>query len=110
MGRLDIPQYRPKHSESEMLYDLFSGGHRPSPVIELRRPRRFIGIEVLRKIPNANKLPICVLTGSTAARDLFRREFGIQTYLNNPVSRASLIGCFRCYDHLRPIAEELLRA
>src|ERR1700674_723303 len=30
MGRLDIPQYRPKHSGVEMLYSLFSGGRRPS--------------------------------------------------------------------------------
>ena len=67
------------------------------------------GFEVLREVPNADELPICVLTSSNAERDLFRKEFGIQglKYLIKPVTRDSLLACFRCYDHLKPIAEEL---
>jgi CheY-like chemotaxis protein len=52
------------------------------------------GIEILRKVPNAHNLPICVLTSSEAERELFRQEFGISdsNYLLKPVSQASLLG------------------
>jgi len=57
------------------------------------------GIEVLRNIPNARELPICVLTSSAAQRNLFHREFGIQdsNYLLKPVSQDSLLEstCYR---------------
>jgi CheY-like chemotaxis protein len=36
------------------------------------------GIDVLRQVPNAHKLPICVVTSSESERQIFRREFGIQ--------------------------------
>ena len=67
------------------------------------------GFEVLREVPDADKLPICVLTSSNAERDLFAKEFGIHgvRYLIKPVTRENLLKCFQCYDHLRPIAEEL---
>ena len=60
------------------------------------------GIEVLRKVPNAQKLPICVLTSSPAERSLFQREFGIQdsNYLLKPVSHGSILESSCCRDHL----------
>src|ERR1700676_804763 len=44
------------------------------------------GIEILRNVPNAHELPICVMASSEAERELFRREFGIQVsnYLFKP--------------------------
>ena len=83
----------------------------PTPdliLLDVHLPR-LTGFEVLREVPNVDKLPICVLTSSTAERDLFAEEFGIHgvRYLIKPVTRESLLKCFRCYDHLRPIAEEL---
>lgn len=67
------------------------------------------GYEALRQIPNAQKLPVCVLTSSTAEKEIFRKEFGIEgaKYLLKPVSSEALLGCLSSYDHLRPIAEEI---
>jgi CheY-like chemotaxis protein len=61
------------------------------------------GIEVLRQIPNARDLPICVMTSSEAQRELLNREFGIQAsnYLLKPISHGSLAGSSHCQDHLR---------
>jgi len=67
------------------------------------------GPEVLRQIPNAHKLPVCVLTGSNTERELSHREFGIEgsNYLIKPLSRQSLLACFRAHKHLQPIVENL---
>ena len=62
------------------------------------------GIEVLRNIPNARELPICVLTSSAAHRNLFHREFGVQdsNYLLKPVSQDSLLESPCCRDLFTP--------
>ena len=51
------------------------------------------GIEILRLVPNAHELPICILASSDADRVLFRKEFGItdSNYLIKPVSHRSLL-------------------
>jgi len=63
------------------------------------------GVEVLRRLPNAHDLPICVLTSSEAERELFREEFGIpdSNYLLKPVDQDHLLGSSCCHDHLGPI-------
>jgi len=45
------------------------------------------GIEILRKVPNAKSLPICVVTSSEDQRKIFQQEFGILdvNYLIKPV-------------------------
>ena len=57
------------------------------------------GLEVLRNVPNAQELPICVVTSSNAERTTFREEFGIpdSNYLLKPVSQAGIVesACFR---------------
>lgn len=57
------------------------------------------GIEVLRLIPHARELPLCVLTSSEAERAAFQQEFGIEdsNYLLKPATQASIIssGCWR---------------
>jgi two-component system response regulator len=62
----------------------------------------FDGIEILRQLPNARKLPICVLTTSVSERARFRAEFGIQDsdYILKPVSREKLQASPRCHDQL----------
>jgi CheY-like chemotaxis protein len=67
------------------------------------------GIEVLHEVPHAERLPICVLTSSEAEREIFKEEYGIEglQYMVKPVSAEKLLNCFRCYAHLRPIADEL---
>jgi two-component system response regulator len=64
------------------------------------------GIEVLRHVPNARELPVCVLTSSEDERSLFQREFDIQdsNYLLKPVSQESLLASSCCQDHLKPAA------
>jgi two-component system, chemotaxis family, response regulator Rcp1 len=89
------------------------GGYADAPdpdlvLLDVHLPKA-TGYEALRQIPHAQKLPICVLTSSSAEQDLFRREFGIAgaKYLIKPVSTEALLACLRSYDHLRPIVEEL---
>jgi two-component system response regulator len=62
------------------------------------------GIEVLRNIPNARDLPICVLTSSSSHRNQFHREFGVQhsNYLLKPISHDSLLESAFCRDQLAP--------
>ena len=86
----------------------------PSPdliFLDLHLPK-LSGIEVLRAIPNSRSLPICVITASGAERDALKKQFGVRriAYLIKPVDRYGLLNCFRCYDHLRPIAEEISAA
>jgi CheY-like chemotaxis protein len=56
------------------------------------------GIEVLRQIPNAKDLPICVLTSSAGEREVFREEFGIEdsNYLLKPITQDSLLSSACC--------------
>ncbi|MCU1334882.1 MAG: response regulator [Bryobacterales bacterium] len=76
--------------------------------LDLNLPK-LTGVEVLRQVPGSDKMPFCIVTGSEAERELLNREFGIRriAYLVKPVNRMKLLNCFRCYDHLRPLAEAL---
>jgi len=69
------------------------------------------GIDVLRAVPNFDQMPFCVVTGSERERDYLKTHFGIRrlAYLVKPLDRDRLLNCFRCYAHLRPVAEELAR-
>jgi CheY-like chemotaxis protein len=62
------------------------------------------GIEVLRQIPNAMDLPICVLTSSQDDREVFREEFGIEdsNYLLKPITQDSLLSSACCQKQLLP--------
>lgn len=53
------------------------------------------GIEILRQVPNARELPICVLTSSEYDRKVVNREFGIKegNYLIKPVTAKAVRGC-----------------
>ena len=61
------------------------------------------GVEVLRSVPDAEKLPICVLTSSRAEQEVFKREFGIAglRYLIKPVTPASLMDCMQSVKSLK---------
>lgn len=67
------------------------------------------GIEVLESVPHSDRLPVCIVTGSRQDREILKSKFGIRriAYLTKPVDRERILNCFRCYDHLRPLAEEL---
>jgi DNA-binding response OmpR family regulator len=61
------------------------------------------GIEVLRKVPNARELPICVLTSSEYERKIVNQEFGIKegNYLIKPVSVETIRECSWVKPHIR---------
>jgi chemotaxis family two-component system response regulator Rcp1 len=85
----------------------------PTPdliILDLNLPKKD-GVEVLRSVPNPEKLPICIITGTALERDRLKTMFGIRriAYLVKPVDRERILNCFRCYDHLRPLADELSR-
>jgi CheY-like chemotaxis protein len=73
---------------------------------------RINGIEVLREVPGSKDLPICVLTSSEEEREAVEQHFHLEghNYIVKPVNREKLLNCFRCFEHLRPLAEELERA
>lgn len=79
-------------------------------LLDLNLPK-LNGVEVLRAVPHAAQLPVCIVTGSQEERDLLKEQFGIRriAYVVKPVDRDRLLNCFRCYAHLRPVAEELAR-
>lgn len=69
------------------------------------------GIDVLRAVPHSEQLPVCIVTGTERERDYLKTHFGIRriAYVVKPVDRDRLLNCFRCYPHLRAVAEELSR-
>jgi two-component system, chemotaxis family, response regulator Rcp1 len=94
---VDFLLKRGKYAEAPTPDLIFLGVHLPM----------LNGKEVLRHVPNAQELPVCVLTSSEDERTLFRREFGIQdsNYLLKPVSQESLLASSCCQDHLNPDAD-----
>jgi predicted NodU family carbamoyl transferase len=77
----------------------------------LQAVRRETGREmVLNTSFNVKGQPIvCILTGSTLERDKLKKKFGIRriAYVVKPVTREMILNCFRCYDHLAPLAEQI---
>jgi CheY-like chemotaxis protein len=76
--------------------------------LDLNLPK-LTGIEVLRQVPGSDRLPFCIVTGSETEREILSREFGIRriAYLVKPVDRMKILNCFRCYAHLRDLADKL---
>lgn len=76
--------------------------------LDLNLPK-LSGIEVLEALPPSRRFPICILTGSALERDKLKKRFGIRriAYVVKPVTREMLLNCFRCYDHLAPLAEQI---
>jgi CheY-like chemotaxis protein len=76
--------------------------------LDLNLPK-LTGIEVLRQVPGSDRMPLCIVTGSETQRELLIREFRIRrvAYIVKPVDRMKILNCFRCYDHLRPLADIL---
>ena len=93
---VDFLLKRGKHAEAPTPDLIFLDVHLPM----------LSGIEVLRQVPDAYKLPVCVLTSSERERKLFQREFDIQdsNYLLKPVSQENLLASSCCQNHLNPDA------
>jgi len=69
--------------------------------IDAHLPKRD-GIDILRELPDAGRLPICIVTSSEADRKSFREEFGIDdsNYMLKPLDHASLTGSSCCRENL----------
>ena len=83
---------------------LFAGVATPDMIfLDVHLPK-LNGMEVLRQIPDAMNLPICVLTSSQGDREAFRTEFGIEdsNYLLKPITQDSLLSSACCQKQLRP--------
>jgi len=76
--------------------------------LDLNLPK-LSGVEVLEALPSSRRFPFCILTGSTLERDKLKKKFGIRriAYVVKPVTREMVLNCFRCYDHLAPLAEKI---
>jgi CheY-like chemotaxis protein len=76
--------------------------------LDLNLPK-LSGVEVLRALTPFRRFPICILTGSPLERDMLKNKFGIRriAYVVKPVTREMILNCFRCYEHLAPLAEEI---
>ncbi len=76
--------------------------------LDLNLPK-LSGVEVLEAMPPFRRFPFCILTGSAMERDKLKKKFGIRriAYVVKPVTREMILNCFRCYDHLAPLAEQI---
>jgi CheY-like chemotaxis protein len=76
--------------------------------LDLNLPK-LSGVELLEALPPSRRFPFCILTGSTLERDKLKKKFGIRriAYVVKPVTRDMILNCFRCYDHLAPLAEQI---
>jgi len=76
--------------------------------LDLNLPK-LSGVEVLESLPSSRRLPFCILTSSALERDKLKKKFGIRriAYVVKPITREMILNCFRCYDHLAPLAEEI---
>lgn len=76
--------------------------------LDLNLPK-LSGVEVLEALPSSRRFPFCILTGSTLERDKLKKKFGIRriAYVVKPVTRDMILNCFRCYDNLAPLAEQI---
>lgn len=79
-------------------------------LLDINLPR-LTGLEVLREVADSYRRPICMVTSSSLERAFLQRQFGLKghAYIIKPVDREKLLGCFKCYEHLKPIAEQISR-
>jgi CheY-like chemotaxis protein len=76
--------------------------------LDLNLPK-LSGVKVLEALPRNRKFPVCILTVSPRERDKLKKQFGIRriAYVVKPVNREMILNCFRAYDHLTPLAEQV---
>jgi CheY-like chemotaxis protein len=67
------------------------------------------GIEVLQAIQGQREHPICIVSGSVYERESLESQFKIdpRRYAVKPVSPEAILEAMECFEHLRPLAEEI---
>jgi chemotaxis family two-component system response regulator Rcp1 len=83
--------------------DRYAGAPTPDLIFLDAHLPKLDGIEILRHVPDAQELPICVVTSSDRERRMFRSEFGIQdsNYLIKPVNTRDIRLCPRVRDYIQ---------
>lgn len=99
--------------ESAVNFVLKRGEYRTAPhpdliFLDLYLPK-LSGVEVMESLERCPMLSYCIVTGSALERDEIRKRFGIRriAYVMKPVTREMILNCFRCYEHLAPLAEQI---
>lgn len=99
--------------ESAVNFVLKRGDYRTAPnpdliFLDLYLPK-LSGVEVMEALERCPTLSYCIVTGSALERDEIRKRFGIRriAYVMKPVTREMILNCFRCYEHLAPLAEQV---
>jgi len=77
-------------------------------LLDMNMPK-LTGLEVLQTVPDSKDLPVCIVTSSEREKQLVEKHFSPKKvgYFTKPLDGEKLIECFRCYDHLRPIADQI---
>ena len=76
--------------------------------LDINLPKR-TGIEVLEEVQGEREYPVCVVSGSKLEQDVVRRRFKLDArcYAVKPVDYEAILKAFECFDHLKPIAEQI---
>jgi CheY-like chemotaxis protein len=77
-------------------------------LLDINLPR-YTGLEVLQQVPDSDKLPVCIVTGTEEERRIFQDQFGstVRVYIVKPLTPEKILLCLLCYEHLQAIVEEL---
>lgn len=115
LDRMGVPysMVELEDGESAVKYLMKRGEYRNAPdpdliFLDLNLPK-LSGVQVLEAVSSRGALPFCILTVSPQQRDQLKKRFGIRriAYVVKPVTREMIMNCFRCYDHLMPLAEQV---
>jgi YesN/AraC family two-component response regulator len=77
-------------------------------LLDMNMPK-LTGLEVLQVVPDLENLPVCIVTSSEQEKEFVEKHFAPKkvSYLIKPIDGEKLIECFRCHDHLRPVADQI---
>lgn len=102
-----------ENGEQAVDYILQRGAYANAPrpdiiFLDINLPR-ITGVEVLRAVWDHGEFPICIVSGSRLEQNYVREHFTLDArcYMVKPVNREALLEAFSCFDHLKPIADEL---
>ncbi len=75
-------------------------------LLDLNLPR-YTGLEVLDKLNDGVRRPICITTGSPLERDTVLKQFKMfaPCYIIKPIDARKLIEAFHCFDHLKELVK-----
>ncbi len=90
------------NGETAREYLLTSGSGFDLVLLDVHLPR-LSGLQVLHDVPDFERLPVCLVTGTPIDSSRLKRLFHIRKLncITKPVDPEKLRNCFRAYTHLR---------